>query len=56
IGTVGNGFSLGAQFTIRAPGLAAEVVEALANRAHQICPYSKAVRGNIEISTNIVAA
>ncbi|MEX3640363.1 osmotically inducible protein OsmC [Paraburkholderia youngii] len=56
IGTVGNGFSLGAQFTIRAPGLAAEVVEALANRAHQICPYSKAVHGNIEVGLNVVTA
>ncbi|MGF6381249.1 osmotically inducible protein OsmC [Paraburkholderia atlantica] len=56
IGTVGNGFCLGAQFTIRAPGLAAEVVEAIANRAHQICPYSKAVHGNIEVSLNVVTA
>ncbi|MEX3813198.1 Ohr family peroxiredoxin [Paraburkholderia sp. BR13439] len=56
IGTVGNGFCLGAQFTIRAPGLAAEVIEAIANRAHQICPYSKAVHGNIEVSLNVVTA
>ncbi|MFM0520728.1 OsmC family protein [Caballeronia jiangsuensis] len=56
IGTVGNGFCLGAQFTIRAPGLAAEVVEAVANLAHQICPYSKAVHGNIEVGLNVITA
>ncbi|MEX3639346.1 Ohr family peroxiredoxin [Paraburkholderia sp. BR14320] len=56
IGTIGNGFCLGAQFTIRAPGLAVEVVEAIANRAHQICPYSKAVHGNIEVGLNVVTA
>jgi lipoyl-dependent peroxiredoxin len=54
IGSVGTGHCLGAQFTIRAPGLATEVVEKVAHLAHQICPYSKAVRGNIEVSTNIV--
>jgi lipoyl-dependent peroxiredoxin len=54
IGSVGAGFCLGAQFTIRAPGLATEVVEAIAHRAHQICPYSKAVHGNIEVGLNVV--
>jgi len=56
IGTVGNGFCLGAQFTIRAPGLATEVVEEIAHLAHQICPYSKAVHGNIEVGLNVVTA
>ncbi|MDB6143165.1 MAG: peroxiredoxin, Ohr subfamily [Pseudomonas sp.] len=56
IGTVGAGWCIGAQFTIRAPGLPVEVVEAVANMAHQICPYSKAVHGNIEIGLNVVTA
>ena len=54
IGQTGAAWFLGAQFTIRVPGLATEVVEGIAKLAHQICPYSKSVRGNIEISTNIV--
>jgi lipoyl-dependent peroxiredoxin len=54
IGSVGAGHCLGAQFTIRAPGLAKEVVEALAHLAHQLCPYSKAVHGNIEVGLNVV--
>jgi lipoyl-dependent peroxiredoxin len=54
IGSVGAGHTLGAQFTIRAPGLAKEVVEALAHLAHQLCPYSKAVHGNIEVGLNVV--
>ncbi|MPW22036.1 Ohr family peroxiredoxin [Paraburkholderia sp. CNPSo 3157] len=56
IGSVGAGFCLGAQFTIRVPGLAKEVVEAIAHRAHQICPYSKAVHGNIEVGLNVITA
>jgi lipoyl-dependent peroxiredoxin len=54
IGQTGTAWFLGAQFTVRVPGLATEVVEKIAHLAHQICPYSKSVRGNIEISTNIV--
>jgi Ohr subfamily peroxiredoxin len=54
IGSVGAGFCLGAQFNIRAPGLTTEVVEAIAHLAHQICPYSKAVHGNIEVGLNVV--
>jgi len=56
IGSVGAGHCLGAEFTIRAPGLATEVVEAIAHLAHQICPYSKAVHGNIEVGLNVVTA
>jgi osmotically inducible protein OsmC len=56
IGKAGAGFCLGAQFTIRAPGLAKEAVEAIAHLAHQICPYSKAVHGNIEVGLNVVTA
>ncbi|WP_109475953.1 OsmC family protein [Paraburkholderia sp. C35] len=54
IGQTATAWFLGAQFTIRVPGLSTEVVESIARLAHQICPYSKSVRGNIEIVTNIV--
>ena len=54
IGQTGAAWFLGAEFTVRVPGLATEVVEAIAHLAHQICPYSKSVRGNIEVVTNIV--
>ena len=56
IGSVGQGFCLGAQFTVRAPGLVPETVESIAHFAHQICPYSKAVHGNIEVGLNVVTA
>jgi osmotically inducible protein OsmC len=56
IGTAGAGWCIGAQFTIRAPGLAPAVVEAVAHMAHQICPYSKAVHGNIEVGLTVLTA
>ena len=52
----GAALSLRAQFNICVPGLEKEVVEAIAHSAHQLCPYSKAVRGNIEVNTNIITA
>jgi len=54
IGQTGTAWFLGAEFTVRVPGLEKEVVEAIAQLAHQICPYSKSVRGNIEVGMNIV--
>src|SRR5580698_2979694 len=46
IGQTGAAWFLGAQFTVRVPGVEKEVVEAIAHLAHQICPYSKSVHGN----------
>ena len=54
IGSAGAGYCLGAEFTVRVPGLTTEAVEELVELTHQNCPYSKAVHGNIEITTNIV--
>jgi Ohr subfamily peroxiredoxin len=56
VGQTGPGWFLGAQFTVRIPGLAQDVAEAIAHMAHQICPYSKAVHGNIEVALNVVTA
>ncbi|RAR51494.1 Ohr subfamily peroxiredoxin [Paraburkholderia unamae] len=56
VGQTGPGWFLGAHFTVRVPGVAQELAEALARSAHQICPYSKAVHGNIEVAMNVVTA
>lgn len=50
----GEGFSLIARLNVSLPGIDRETAEALAARAHQICPYSKATRGNIAVEINIV--
>jgi Ohr subfamily peroxiredoxin len=56
IGSSGAGYCLGAELTVRVPGLATEVVEEVAQLTHQHCPYSKSVHGNIEVITNVVTA
>ena len=47
--TADGGFALAAQLTVHLPGLQAEDKAKLVDEAHQICPYSKATRGNIEV-------
>lgn len=49
-----EGFSLIARLNVSLPGIDRDMAEALAARAHQICPYSKATRGNIAVEITIV--
>lgn len=44
-----DGFSLQARLNVSLPGIDTEVAQAVADAAHQICPYSKATRGNIDV-------
>ena len=48
-----GGFLLQARLLVELPGLSKENALALANAAHQLCPYSKATRGNIEVSIQV---
>lgn len=49
-----DGFSLQARLNVSLPGLDREVAQALAEAAHQICPYSKGTRGNVGVTINVV--
>ncbi|MGF6773790.1 osmotically inducible protein OsmC [Paraburkholderia sp. GAS199] len=42
-------YFLQARLTVSLPGLDTDVAQALADAAHQTCPYSKATRGNIDV-------
>lgn len=46
-----NGYFLSARFAVTLTGLERSVAEDLIGLAHEICPYSKAVHGNIEVRT-----
>ena len=45
-----GGFFLGARLTVSLPGLDPAVAQSLIEGAHQVCPYSKATRGNIDVA------
>jgi len=36
------------------PGIDRDVAQSLVDAAHQTCPYSKATRGNVEVTINVV--
>ena len=44
----GNANMLSAELDVHIPGITIEEAQQLADKAHRICPYSKATRGNIE--------
>src|SRR4051812_48761234 len=50
----GGAYFLRATFNVTVPGVDRDVAAQLAETVHGICPYSKAVHGNIDVSTNIV--
>jgi lipoyl-dependent peroxiredoxin len=49
-----GGYFLSARLKVSAPGLAREIAQALVDEAHQICPYSKATRGNIDVVITLI--
>ena len=48
-----DGYFLRARLNVSLPGLEHGVAQALADAAHQTCPYSKATRGNIDVAINV---
>ena len=50
-----EGYSLRARLNVKLPGLDSATAQALAANAHQICPYSKATRDNIDVTINVNA-
>jgi osmotically inducible protein OsmC len=54
IGPIPNGFGIQAALNISLPGMDRAAAEQLVNAAHQVCPYSNATRGNIDVTLTIV--
>lgn len=49
IGPLPTGFGIEVELQITVPGLPKEEVEKLVEKAHVVCPYSNATRGNIDV-------
>ena len=50
LGTNEGGFQLQARLNVSLPGLPRDIAQELIEMAHQICPYSKMSRGNIDVA------
>ena len=49
-----DGYSLRARLNVSLPGVDREVAQSLLDAAEQTCPYSKATKGNIDATVNLV--
>jgi len=54
IGPIPTGFGIQATLDISLPGMDVEAAQKLIAAAHQVCPYSNATRGNIDVTLNLV--
>jgi Ohr subfamily peroxiredoxin len=50
---VGGGFGVAVRMAISVPGMDKAKVEEIVTAAHQVCPYSNATRGNIDVTLNV---
>jgi lipoyl-dependent peroxiredoxin len=49
-----GGFGLDIELDVSLPGLPRADAEALVQKAHQVCPYSNATRGNVDVRLKVV--
>jgi len=53
LATTDGAFFLQARLNVSLPGLDRELAQSLVEEAHETCPYSKATRGNINVTINL---
>jgi len=53
LGMTGDAYFLQARLNVSLPGIDKDTACALVDAAHQLCPYSKATRGNINVEINL---
>lgn len=53
LGKVGEGYGIAAKLKVSLPGMDKAAAQKLVDAAHQVCPYSNATRGNIDVTLEI---
>jgi Ohr subfamily peroxiredoxin len=54
LGMTGDAYFLGARLNVSLPGIAPEVGQQIIEMAHNTCPYSKALKSNINIELKLI--
>lgn len=49
----GGAFNIRVELEAELPGIGREVAERLLHRAHEVCPYSNATRGNVDVTLTL---
>ena len=53
LGKIPNGYGIAVRLDISLPGMQAAAAQDLIDAAHQVCPYSNATRGNIDVTLTL---
>lgn len=53
LGKIPAGYGIAVRMEVDLPGMEREAAQALIDAAHQVCPYSNATRGNIEVAISL---
>ncbi len=54
LGKVGEAYGIAVRLDVSLPGMERAAAQKLLDSAHQVCPYSNATRGNIDVTLNLV--
>lgn len=54
IGPIPAGFAITVALNVHIPDLSLADAQALVEKAHQVCPYSNATRGNVDVQLNVI--
>ncbi|MCE3269175.1 MAG: ohr [Burkholderiales bacterium] len=54
IGPINHGYCIKVELKITLPGMDRNEANDLINKAHMVCPYSNATRGNIEVTLTLI--
>jgi len=54
IGPIAQGFGIEVELKISVPGVERSVAQELVEKAHVVCPYSNATRGNVDVTLTVV--
>ncbi|MGP1630220.1 MAG: organic hydroperoxide resistance protein [Giesbergeria sp.] len=54
LGPIPNAYGIAVRMKVSLPGMDRDAAQKLIDAAHQVCPYSNATRGNIEVGISLV--
>ena len=54
IGAIEGGFGIAVKLAVSLGNMDKSAAQELVNKAHQVCPYSNATRGNIEVELSVI--
>ncbi|HSW15672.1 MAG TPA: organic hydroperoxide resistance protein [Ramlibacter sp.] len=54
LGSIPNAYGIAVRMNVSLPGLDRAVAQKVIDAAHQVCPYSNATRGNIDVQLKLV--